>query len=57
MTRFSGNGKRKLGQSGSTESPGLLIVAGDAFTESNFEGCLKSARAAAVAIGEHYTVK
>jgi hypothetical protein len=57
MTRFSDSGKRKLDQSGSTESPGLLIVAGDAFTESNFEGCLKSARAAAVAIGEHYTTK
>ena len=30
------------------------MVAGDAFTESNFEGCLRSAKAAAVAIGKHY---
>jgi hypothetical protein len=31
----------------------MIVVAGDAFTESNFEGCLLSARAAAVAIGQH----
>ena len=57
MICYSDSGKRKLDQSSSAESSGLLIVAGDAFTESNFEGCLKSAKAAAVAIGEHYTAK
>ena len=31
----------------------LLILAGDAFTESNFEGCLKSAKYAAQSIVEH----
>jgi hypothetical protein len=35
---------------------GMVVIAGDAFTESNFEGCLRSAKAAAVAIGENYRV-
>ena len=34
---------------------GIVIIAGDAFTESNFEGCLRSAKAAAAAIGLHYS--
>ena len=32
----------------------MVVIAGDAFTESNFEGCLRSAKSAAVAIGENY---
>lgn len=47
------SGKRKIG---SEEVSGIVVIAGDAFTESNFEGCLRSAKAAAVAIGENYKV-
>ena len=51
---FLESGKRKLG---SDEISGMVVIAGDAFTESNFEGCLRSAKAAAVAIGENYKTK
>ena len=35
----------------------LLVLAGDAFTESNFDGCIKSARYAAQAIVKHLESK
>jgi hypothetical protein len=31
----------------------LLVLAGDAFTESNFDGCIKSAKYAAAAVSKH----
>ena len=48
------SGKRKL-DTDTTEPEGIVVVCGDAFTESNFEGCLRSAKAAATAIGKHYS--
>ena len=56
---FDSGSKRKLtdteaiNKNGPTAN-GVIIIAGDAFTESNFEGCLRSAKAAAAAIGLHY---
>jgi hypothetical protein len=32
----------------------VVVVAGDAFTESNFEGCVRSARAAVAAVASHF---
>ena len=42
------------GGSAGAGGAGVVVVAGDAFTESNFEGCVRSARAAVAAVASHF---